>query len=182
VKTDNNPLHTAWNDYSRKLLSFIRAKVDSREDAEDILADVFVKLAKQFGSAGTPSKLSSWLYVATRNSIIDYYRTRRPMEELPEDLRQERPDPQAISALSACIVPVIEQLPDTYRLPILLAEIQGQTQKEVAETLGLTLPAVKSRILRGRNKLKDILAKRCTLYYDQGGQLIDFKEKNSTAR
>jgi hypothetical protein len=55
-----------------------------------------------------------------------------------------------------------------------LSEIQGKKQKVVAEALGLSLPALKSRILRGRKKLKDLMAKRCTFYRDESGQLVDY--------
>ena len=180
MKDTEKYIETAWNKYHRKLLSFIRTKINSHEDAEDVLADVFIKLARQAESSRIPQKLPNWLHCVTRNSIIDYYRTKRPTETLPDELAQNRSEPQAISTLSACLMPIIEELPDSYRLPILLSEIEGKSQQQVAETLGLSLSAVKSRILRGRKKLKDLMAKRCTLYHDESGQLVDYKEKPMT--
>jgi RNA polymerase sigma-70 factor (ECF subfamily) len=179
MERNNKYIETAWNEYSKKLLAFIRTKIKSHEDSKDILAAVFLKLAKQVELSGIPHKLSNWLYFVTRNSIVDYYRTKKTLEKLPEDLRQDQPDPQAISALSACIMPIIEELPDTYRLPIIRSEIDGKTQREVAAELNLSLPAVKSRIFRGRKKLKNLMAKRCMLYYDEYGQLFDYNEKNN---
>ena len=172
-------IETAWTEYSQKLHSFIRTKISSHEDAEDILADVFLKLAKQTELSRIPHKLPNWLYLVTKNAIIDYYRTKKPTEELPTDLGQNEPDSQAISTFSACIYPIIEKLPDTYRLPILMSEIDGKTQRQVAAELNLSLPAVKSRILRGRKKLKDIMVRRCTLYFNGNGQLIDYNENSS---
>jgi RNA polymerase sigma-70 factor (ECF subfamily) len=169
-------LEIAWREYNRKLHSFIRTHVNSPEDAEDILADVYLKLAHQAELKRIPQKLPSWLFSVTRNAIIDFYRTNKPTVAVPEDLQEEVPEPHAISTLSECIRPIIEELPETFRLPIVLSEIEGKKQKVVAEELGLSLPALKSRILRGRKKLKDLMAKRCTFYHDESGQLVDYKE------
>jgi RNA polymerase sigma-70 factor (ECF subfamily) len=167
----------AWGEYRQKLHSFILTKVNSSEDAEDILADVFLKLAQQTQLSRVPQKLPNWLYRVTAHAIIDYYRTKKPADELPRDLMEDRIEPQAISTLSVCIRPMIDELPNTYKLPLLLSEIDGKSQKQVAEELGLSLSAVKSRILRGRKKLKDLMAKRCTLHHNKSGQLVDYEEK-----
>lgn len=169
-------LETAWNEYREQLLTFIRRKIRSRQDADDILADVFLKLAKQTGLARIPHKLPNWLYRVTNNAIIDYYRVQRPLEALPQDVVQDAPTPEAMSTLSACIMPLLEQLPDTYRIPLLLSEIKGKRHRDVADELDLSVSAVKSRILRGRKQLKDIMAKRCTFLYDKHGRLVDYEE------
>jgi RNA polymerase sigma-70 factor (ECF subfamily) len=176
MNKEGDYLEIAWREYNRKLLSFIGSHVNSPEDAEDILADVYLKLARQAELKRIPQKLPNWLFSVTRNTIIDFYRTSKPTVAVPEDLQEEVPEPQAISTLSECIRPIIEELPETFRLPIVLSEIQGKKQKAVAEELGLSLSALKSRILRGRKKLKDLMAKRCTFYHDESGRLVDYKE------
>jgi RNA polymerase sigma-70 factor (ECF subfamily) len=169
-------VESAWMEYSKQLLSFIRTKVDSSKDAEDILAEVFYKLAKLSELSRIPTKLPNWLYRVTYNTIIDYYRKKKPTVALPDELSNPTSEPEAISKLSACILPIIEELSDTYRYPLLLAEIDEKSHQEVADILGISLSATKSRILRGRRKLKDLMSKRCTFYHDKNGQLIDFKE------
>lgn len=176
---NNEYLEAAWNEYRAQLLAFIRAKVRSREDSDDILADVFLKLARQTELARIPRKLPNWLYRVTNNAIIDYYRARRPLETLPEEWVRDEPAPEAISTLSACIMPILEELPETYRIPLLLSEIRGKKHREVADELRLSVSAVKSRILRGRKRLKDIMAKRCRFHYDKHGKLVDYEEKFS---
>lgn len=176
MNKNDHYLEIAWKEYNEKLFSFICAKVNSLEDAEDILADVYVKLVRQTELARIPQKLPNWLFRVTRNTLIDFYRTKKSLEALPEDLIEDISEPQAISTLSDCILPIIEALPEHFRLPILLSEIEGKKQKEVAEELGLSLSALKARLLRGRKKLKDLMSKRCTFYHDENGQLIDYKE------
>jgi RNA polymerase sigma-70 factor (ECF subfamily) len=169
-------MEEAWFEYNERLLRFIRTHINSPDDAEDILSMVYLKLAQQTEMSRVPQKLPNWLYSVARNVIIDFYRTRKPMENIPDDLQEETPEPQAISTLSECIHPIINELPETFRLPILLSEILGKKQKEVAKELDLSLPALKSRVLRGRKKLKALMAKRCSYYYDENGQLTDYKE------
>lgn len=169
-------IENAWKEYNEKLIYFIRKQVQSPEDAEDILSKVYLKLAQQTEASRIPQKLPSWLYRVTRNTIIDFYRTRKPTEVISEQFIAEIPERQAISTLSECILPIIDELPDTYRSPILLSEIHGKKQKDAAHELGLSLPAFKSRIVRGRRKLKQLMAKRCTYHYDENGLLVDYKE------
>lgn len=170
---------SAWTKYRRQLLSFIRSKVNSPEDAEDILNEVFVRLIKQSDASAIPENVSAWLYRVTRNTIVDYYRARRPLERLPEDLSGENPDADSITRLSKCVLPMIQAMPKAYRQPLLLSEIEGKKQKQVAAELGLTLPAVKSRILRGREKLHQSMIRCCRLHHNSAGVVVDYEQKSS---
>lgn len=176
---DMTIVEQAWQEYQRKLFLFIRSKVDTPEDAEDILSDVFASLIKKTGDNVIPDNIASWLYRVTRNRIVDYYRARKTIEELPEDLVSEDADTNVIGLLSSCILPMIKTLPETYQQPLILSEIEGKKYKEVADELDLTLSAVKSRILRGREKLLKILNNCCTLHSDNAGNLVDFEKKGT---
>jgi len=79
-------IENAWKEYNRGLLSFIRRKINSPEDAEEILSNIYLKLATQVELSRIPQKLPAWLYRVARNSIIDFYRTKKTSEKLPEDL------------------------------------------------------------------------------------------------
>ena len=173
-----NTIEQAWQEYQAKLTLFIRSKVDTTEDAEDILNDVFAALIKQNRDNQIPDKIISWLYRVTRNKIIDYYRTKKQLFELPDNLTEETTDTSTISSLSACIVPMILALPETYQQPLLLSEIEGKKYHEVADELGLSLAAVKSRILRGRDKLHKSLISCCTIHRNNTGNIIDYDQKD----
>lgn len=75
------------------------------------------------------------------------------------------PEPEAdyITELASCLQPLIADLPETYRLPRVLSEIEGLTQKEVAARLGLSLSGAKSRVQRGREKLRQRLLECCDI-------------------
>lgn len=169
----------AWKEYRRNLISFIRSKVDTSEDAEDILNDVFASLIRKTGDNEIPNNIASWLYRVSRNRIVDYYRAKKSFEELPEELASEIADTNIIRQLSICMLPMIRALPETYQQPLILSEIEGKKYKEVADELGLTLSAIKSRILRGREKLRKSMVACCTLYRDRAGKIVDYEQNGA---
>jgi RNA polymerase sigma-70 factor (ECF subfamily) len=171
-------VENAWSAYQQQLLTFIRSRVDSYEDAEDILNEVFSKLVQQAEHSNVPASIAAWLYRVTRNAIVDYYRSRREFEQLPEELTDEVVDNSALSQLSKCMLPMIRALPETYQQPLLLSEIERLSNKEVGARLGLSLAAVKSRILRGRQKLYSSLVRCCTIYHNKSGKVVDFEQKS----
>lgn len=166
-----------WIEYKEKLFSFIRSKVETAEDTEEILSEVFMKLIKFTGERDAPNNLGAWLYRVTKNGIADYYRSKSRFEQLPEYLYEENDDPDAIRALAQCMLPMIQALPQNYQQPLILSEIDGKKYKEVAEELCLTLPAVKSRILRGREKLYRSILSCCEISRDSDGKVVDYELK-----
>ena len=167
----------AWLEYRKKLLAFIRAKVETSEDAEDILNDVFSKLVKVASENKYPDNLVPWLYHVTKNRIVDYYRSKGRFEQLPEDLAEDHEKADAIKSISKCMLPMIQALPENYQQPLMLSEIEGQKYIEVANELHLTLSAVKSRILRGRKLLYGSILACCEIRRDNTGKVIDYEVK-----
>ena len=66
---------TIWEEFRDSLKGFISARVQNKDDAEDILQDVFFKIHKKIDTLKDESRLPSWIYQITRHSIIDYYRS-----------------------------------------------------------------------------------------------------------
>lgn len=170
-------VEAAWNEYRQQLLSFIRARVGTTEDADDILDDVFLKLMISADNNRTPERIAPWLYRVTRNRIVDYYRGKKNLEALPDDLSEEAAESSVILSLSRCMIPMIKTLSDTYQVPLMLSEIEGKKHKEVALALDLSVSAVKSRILRGREKLQKQLMSCCLIYRNAKGESVDYEQK-----
>jgi len=79
-------------------------------------------------------------------------------------------------------VPMIETLPEGYREALLLSEIDGLPLKEVADRLNLSLPGAKSRVQRGRERLKKAFLTCCHVKFDSRGKPIDWWPKEGCAR
>jgi RNA polymerase sigma-70 factor (ECF subfamily) len=84
--------------------------------------------------------------------------------------------------LGKCLLPMIERLPDGYREAIRLSEIDGLPLNEVARRLNLSLPGAKSRVQRGREKLRNIFLDCCHFEFDSRGKPIDWLPREGCTR
>ena len=146
--------------------------------AEDIVHDVILKAySRREDLKKTPGKLRPWLYQITRNVLVDYYRSQRPSEPLPEDLIGEKGDGDnhAEQELARCLLPLLDELPAGYRHALALAEFEGLTQQEIASREALSLSGSKSRVQRARKMLREILLRCCRVEMDQRGGIVDYE-------
>lgn len=172
-------LETVWQEHRGELKSFILKRVRGAAEAEDILHDVFLKMLAGLGSVQRVDHLRAWLFTVARNAVADHFRSKRPTQELPEDLAdhgQEGASGQ-VEDVGACLRPMIDALPENLRLAVVLADLEGLRQREVAQRLGISLPAVKSRVLRGRLLVRRMVEDCCHLELDARGSIMDYEVK-----
>jgi len=171
-----------WREYHAALHGFIQARVEDTAVADDILQDVFLRIHAKIDSLKDTAKIKSWIYQIARNAIIDHYRARKQMIKLPEELPAPEADDtdQVRRDIESCLLPMIRSLPDEYREAMVLSEIEGLTQKQVAERQELSLSGAKSRIQRGRARLKDMLTDCCRFEFDHRGTMVDYQPKSPT--
>jgi RNA polymerase sigma-70 factor (ECF subfamily) len=166
-----------WRNYRQQLYLFILKRVNDPNVAEDIVQDVFTKMLGQRNSLRDEEKLRPWLYQITRNAIVDHYRAHQEPSPLAEDLlvaNEENTESASRELADCCLRPLLEELPALYKEAILLSELEGLTQKEVARQLNISLSGAKSRVQRGRQLLKAALIQCCELEFDRQGQLMAY--------
>jgi RNA polymerase sigma-70 factor (ECF subfamily) len=170
----NPTLEQIWNELAGRLRAFIRRRVPDAAEAEDILQDVFLKLARRADELPEPAKLQGWVFRVARNTIIDRHRTRRETVAVPETLAAESDaEPGEMAALQASFRRMIHNLPGPYREAILLTEFEGLSQVELARRLGISVSGAKSRVQRGRTQLKAMLLECCEFEFDRRGRVFD---------
>jgi RNA polymerase sigma-70 factor, ECF subfamily len=159
--------------YEDKLRGFIRKQVRDPDTAREITQQLFLKLYQSCEQLPKVKNLKAWLYQVTRNAIVDYFRSNKLVISLDAD---EPVTPETDGALAKEILelvePMLSLLPEEYARPLYLSDIQGVPQKEIAERLGLSLSGTKSRIQRGREKLKTLFIECCHLELDRNGQIM----------
>ncbi len=181
-------VETIWEQFSKPLLSYIKRRVRNEQDADDILQNVFYKIYNNIDSLRETEKIHAWVYTIAGNAITDFYRTQRFEKnscELTEDIPDECENldtPTGNEEIAQCLKAMISYLPEIYREAIILSEFQNLTQKELSVKLGLSLPGAKSRVQRGRAKLKEMLLCCCRLEFDCQGNIIDYKHKCSDCK
>lgn len=168
-----------WNEHRAALHAFISQRVSVASDADDLLQDVFVRVHERIGALKDDESLKAWIYRIARNAIVDHYRGTKSTQELPESLAvpQEDGNDGAQKQISECVLPFVLQLPEPYREAVMLSEIEGLTQQHVADRLGLSLSGAKSRVQRGRAKIKQMLLDCCNFEFDSKGTVIDYERR-----
>jgi RNA polymerase sigma-70 factor, ECF subfamily len=181
LETSALSTEAVWIEVSVRLRRFIAARIRNRDDAEDVLQDVFVKIHDQLPRLEDSTRLLAWVYKITRNAITDYYRRRGRSPELtteyPEDLAAADPEKDLTDEVVAWLLPVIDTLPPKYRDAMRLSEVQGLTQQETAERLGISLSGAKSRVQRGRERLRAALLDCCHVELDRSGRVVEWRSR-----
>lgn len=164
-----------WLLHKEQLKGYIARNVDDFHDAEDILQDVYIKASVSFHQLKSKSSIKSWLYRITHNVIMDFYRGQKIYDEMPQDVVKERMQDTDVNlvAIGQCLSPMLQCLPEKYRAPLIMSELEGVTQQEIADKLGLSLSGAKSRVQRGRQQFKELLVNYCNIEAGKGG-IIDF--------
>ena len=160
--------------YGDKIYRLALRITKNEDSAEEILQNVFIKLIEKLKTFREESKLSTWIYSVSSNESFLYLRNRNKdrnrhisVDELGarEEMNSRegyqisdqkfRPDDSIINNQQRDIMDrAINDLDEDYRVVFQLRDVEGLSNNEVAEILGLSLPAVKSRILRARNVLR----------------------------
>ncbi len=175
-----NNIHATFH---RSLRQFIISKINRPDDAEDILQEVFIKLSANLGSLKDHEKLQSWIFTITRNAINDYYRKQKnnsqtPFSETLSEILPEEVDNDNTKGLDKCLSRFIHKLPDEYRDIIIDSEIKGIKQKDLAQKYNLAYSSVRSRVQRGRARLKEMLLNCCRIELDKRGNVLEANLRN----
>ena len=152
-----------------RLHAYVAKRVHDVAAVEDILQDIFLKASKNLHTIKAHGSIAAWLYRIAANVIVDYYRSRRPTEELTEAIPSTETERDYVAELATCLQPLIAELPDTYREALVLSEIEGLPQKEVAKRLNISHSGAKSRVQRGRQKLRQRLLDCCDIETGRAG-------------
>lgn len=161
ANTNNLDIAETYQRLQGSLRNFLRKHLPA-DDIEDILHDIFIKLLSSLKQGKRILKLDQWLYTVAKTTIIDYYRTRKPHIDLPEELIHEAPDTHTLHMLADCLRPLTESLPDIYRSTLKSHEFGSKPLIKIAEEAQLSHSAIKSRASRARKLLKEKLIACCT--------------------
>ena len=167
-----------WRKFSKSLRAFIGKRISDPHEAEDILQETFIKVHDKLAGLKEGDKVEAWVYRIARNTIIDHYRRRRPAAAPVEagDVEEKRGDETLDRLVASWLTEMMADLPENDRQVLRLTDVEGLTQKQVGERLGLSFSGSKSRVQRAREKLKGLLLDCCHLEFDSRGGVIDYKK------
>ena len=162
---------TIWNTFSDSLKRFIISKVHSTEVADDLLQEVFIKIHLNIDSLKKQESIKSWVFTITNNVVMDYFKKLGKPLSFTSEISSFEDEITDEHSAKDCILPLIKNLTTTYRDALLLSEIKGLKQAEIAKLLNISLSGAKSRIQRGRNLLKQGFMDCCDYKLNESGYL-----------
>ena len=170
---DEAAVHELAERYGPRIYQLALRQMKNREDAEEVTQDVLVKVYRKIGAFRGDSALSSWIYRITFNTAMSRLRNSR-LARVTEQHDQTRdgdddrqralrepadwsnmPDEALLRAqLRRAVVTAIQELPEIYRAPVVLRDIEGLTTEEASTRLRVKDQTLKSRLHRGRLMLR----------------------------
>jgi len=176
-----------FEEYSDRIRRYILGMVRNPTEADDLTQETFLRVHRKLSSLKDPSTLSVWLYRIATN--VCYDRFRQPSYRLPgpspdgeasDDAEEELEDLDTPGVdkvigqaeMEGCVAEYLDRLSDSYRMVILLHDLHGMKNQEIARQLGCSLATVKIRLHRARRRLREALAAGCRFSCDEDGSLI----------
>lgn len=146
-------------DYREKVFGYILSHINNYQNAEDLTADVFVKVYKKLPEFDeTKASISTWIYTITQNTLTDYYRTNKSFEEIPETLSVgcKIEDNICNKEMLGKLTQALGRLEKRQRDIIILRFYSGKTLREIAEQLGISYAYVKILQNKAFDELKEV--------------------------
>lgn len=176
-----------FEEYHPRILRYL-TRIVGPDEAEDLAQEVFDKISRGLEGFQEKSKLSTWIYRIATYTAIDRSRAAASRHAKEHHLFVEETCPDAPPSPAAPVSPVtdrivirkemsdcvnefIDNLPPDYRTVIVLSDLEGFANKEIAQILGISLDNVKIRLHRGRSRLKKALQEGCEFYYTKENTL-----------
>ncbi len=141
-------LEEIYTSYHGKVMAYLSARLKSRADAEDLCSDIFEKVQRKLPEYdSSKASVGTWVFTITRNTLIDFFRRKKPQEELDENLADDSAvdesllNTETLSELAAALRQMPPQLTDI----IVLRYYDQKPLTEIATLLGLSYGVVKLR-------------------------------------
>lgn len=128
----------------------VRRVLLNQQAVADVCQDVLVVVAESIGKWDGRGRFTTWLWSVARNKAVDHLRRTRPTSELPDVIVSDQDRISSLIATRVSVNDAVEALPDRYRDPVVLRDVEQRDYAEIAELLDLPPATVRTRVSRGR--------------------------------
>jgi RNA polymerase sigma-70 factor (ECF subfamily) len=173
-----------WHEVIARLTRWVRQRVGDPAEADDLVQDMLERLVRHGERLVTVGNPLGWMHRIAVNVLMDHYRRLRQHVALPAGLPAETADARDASreALAGCLRPLVMQLDPLSREALLATDLGGKSQVEAAHEAGVAVSTMKSRLQRGRQKLRDAVLRCCHVELDRRNGVSDFSPKRSIGK
>lgn len=173
-------LESAYAQTRRSLLAYLRRLSGDTQLAEDLLHDVMIKALAALGEGReAPRNLGAWLHRVAHNAAMDHHRAHRLDSPWDDEVAESIPDDAvdadelelrgAKEAISRCLRPIVDRLPESYRDVVRASEFDHRRLSDIAAEFGISVTAARQRASRGRRMLRDHLEQCCRQLVAEAG-------------
>ncbi len=172
-----------YEEYREKVYRIILRMVRNPLDAEELTQETFIKVERNLPHLKRPQSVASWLYRIATNTALDHLRransrAEKGITELSLENGREISTGASSLALSldrtestSCVRQNADQLPEQYRVVLILYDLEGLSLAQVAEVMGSSVGATKVRLHRARKRFAEICDAECEQFYNEAGVL-----------
>ena len=203
--TKNASIHQRGWDFEAVAMPFVDALYNTAyrmtrnsEDAEDLVQETYLKAYKYYDKFTEGTNFKAWLFKIMKNTFINNYRKKQSAppqsdfadieesfeSQVSEEVTRKVKDPEAElleDVLDEDVQRALEELPEDYRMVVILADLEGFAYKEIAEILEVPVGTVMSRLYRGRRRLEEAMLRYAREYgYIREGQPVKMRSRNES--
>jgi len=203
--TKNAPIHQRGWDFEAAAMPFVDALYNTAyrmtrnsEDAEDLVQETYLKAYKYYDKFTEGTNFKAWLFKIMKNTFINNYRKKQSAppqsdfadieesfeSQVSEEVTRKVKDPEAElleDVLDEDVQRALEELPEDYRMVVLLADLEGFAYKEIAEILEVPVGTVMSRLYRGRRRLEEAMLRYAREHgYIREGQPVKMRSRSDS--
>ncbi len=183
--------------FQPKILRYLTRLIGEAE-AEDLTQEVLIRVNEALPGFRGESQLSTWIYRVATNVALDKLRSpsyKQSVRSCSPSTETDVPDRDALTGektpwvepqvfrkeMNACLQGFIQKLPENYRVVLVLSEFEELKDSEIAETLGITPGAVKIRLHRAKERLREDILARCDSYWVEENEFLPELKKDLTS-
>jgi len=185
---DGTEAQVLWAEFVAPLRAFVGRRVPPGVDPEDVVQEIFLRVLRHLPTVSAVERVDAWIFRIARTALIDAQRGQRRRDgrasgvepdALP-DLHDGGADSSPVDELAPCLAPFVARLDEPYRSALEVTGLQGVSQQEAAARAGISLSGMKSRVQRGRTKLRAMMLRCCELELDTRGAVIDYVVRDTS--
>jgi len=170
-----------WRAMRGELRSYLRGRVADEHAVDDLLQETFARVHARLGEVPTGRRLEPWVLRIARNAVVDHYRRAGRTDEMTDDAAPAGDPDEASFDRNAEVVGWLPRfaalLPPGTRAAVELSDLRGLPLRAVADELGISLTAAKSRVQRGRARMRELLEQCCRFELDRRGNVLDYRRR-----
>lgn len=175
----NDKMNDLYIKFRKPLLYFIENKISEKDLAQDLLHEVFIKASKNIHTLEKEENIQAWLYMITKNIIIDYYRKNKISTiDNVDDFFTKEQEEYLLNDLSCCLKTYINNLPKKQSKILKSLYFSEVSLVEYAQEQNINLSTAKSQSKRAKEKLKNLFEECCLFSINKQNNIVDYSFKN----